>query len=45
MDQEAPPERLQDGVDTCDVLEDLRSESNVAKVGDGIGGHGWLLGS
>ena len=45
MDQEASPERLQGGVDTCDVLEDLRSESDGAKVGDGIGGYGRLLGS
>src|SRR3954452_2347948 len=43
MDEKAPAERIQRVVDPADVLEDLRSEIDMTKVGDGIGGHGGLL--
>jgi hypothetical protein len=43
MNQEATVVRLQGGINPGDVLEDLRSKVHGTEVGNGKGGHDWLL--
>src|SRR3546814_1688009 len=43
MDDVAPAEGRQGGIDPLQVLDDGRSHPDTVQVGDGIGGHGGLL--
>src|SRR3546814_12779829 len=43
MDDGAPAEGRQGGIDPLQVLDDGRSHPDTVQVGDGIGGHGGLL--